>query len=180
MKLSDGEKLVILMLADMYKAQKLQGDFDPDFITSTIHNNHLWGFNWAYSGIPFERETDTPPEVKQTGDILDMWFFIEEAYAKLSDADKGRVEKEAAPFGKNVSFSGFDGNNERHYSIALYLVDDLKSFTHFKGRNLNSHAPSIDGYMRMYQVFEPIRATIQSRSLSASQIIQILKSSDTS
>jgi hypothetical protein len=29
MKLSDGEKLIILMLADMYKAMKIDGEFDP-------------------------------------------------------------------------------------------------------------------------------------------------------
>jgi hypothetical protein len=32
-KLSDGEKLIILMLADMYKAMKIKGEFDPDFIS---------------------------------------------------------------------------------------------------------------------------------------------------
>jgi uncharacterized protein len=50
MKLSDGEKLILLMLADMYKGMKIKGDFDPDFISSTIHNNHLWGFDW-HSGF---------------------------------------------------------------------------------------------------------------------------------
>jgi hypothetical protein len=32
MKLSDGEKLIILMLTDMYKAIKINGEFDPDFV----------------------------------------------------------------------------------------------------------------------------------------------------
>ena len=37
MKLSDGEKLILLMLADMYKNLKIKGDFDPEFISTTIH-----------------------------------------------------------------------------------------------------------------------------------------------
>jgi uncharacterized protein YfbU (UPF0304 family) len=174
MKLSDGEKLIILMLADMYKAMKIKGEFDPDFISQTIYNNHLWGFNWQFSGIPFERE-ESSTEVKQTADVLDMWWMIEEAYAKLSPAEKQKLEKDAEPFGKHVKFHGFDGNNEPHYGIALYLVDDLKRFSHFKGREMNSHSPSIEGYVRMFKVFEPLRAGLHSRSLNLAELTDILK-----
>lgn len=174
MDLSDGEKLIILMLTDMYKAMKVKGDFDPGFIASTIHNDQLWGFNWQYGGIPFG-PYETPEVVKETANILDMWFLIEEGYAKLSKADKAKVEKEAAPFGKDVKFRGFDGNNENHFGVANYLVDDLKRFTHFKGRDLNSHMPTVDAYTRMYSAFEPIRASLGPGSLSADQIIRILK-----
>jgi uncharacterized protein len=113
-KLSDGEKLIILMLADMYKAMKIKGEFDPDFISKTIWSDNLWGFNWELSGIPFEK-SETPPQVIETTNVLDMWVLLEEAYAALSPADKARLEKEAAPFGKDVRFHGFDGNNEPHY-----------------------------------------------------------------
>jgi uncharacterized protein YfbU (UPF0304 family) len=173
MKLSDGEKLILLMLTDIYKAQKIKGDFDPKFISSTIHNDHLWGFNWEYSGIPFG-PYETPSEVNQTSDFLDMWSMIEEAYAKLSSKDKKQLEKDAAPLGKHVKFHGFDGNNEPHYGIALYLIDDLKRFTHFKGRDMNCHHPSIDGYLRMYEVFEPLRAGLHSRSLNLAELTAML------
>jgi uncharacterized protein len=59
--------------------------------------------------IPFEQE-ETPETVKETLNVLEMWSSLERAYAKLSPADKARVEKEA--FGKDVKFRGFDGNNE--------------------------------------------------------------------
>jgi uncharacterized protein YfbU (UPF0304 family) len=173
-KLSDGEKLIILMLADMYKAQKIKGDFDPDFISSTIHSDHLWGFNWQYAGIPFE-PYETPRDVKETGDILDMWWIIEEAYAKLSPAEKVTLAEDATPFGKDLKFHGFDGNNEPHYHIASYLVDDLKRFSHFKGRDMNSHHPSVEGYLRMYEVFEPMRARLHARSLNLAELTAILK-----
>jgi uncharacterized protein len=75
MKLSDGEKLILMMLADLYKRLKIKGDFDPDFITNTISHDYLWGFNWEYTGIPFEKE-QAPPEVAETVDILDMWSFL--------------------------------------------------------------------------------------------------------
>jgi hypothetical protein len=174
MELSDGEKLIILMLADMYKAQKIKGDFDPDFISSTIHSDQLWGFNWQFTGIPFG-PYKTPRVVDETTNILDMWMFLEEGYAKLSASEKARLEKEADPFGKYVQFAGFDGNNEPHYGIATYLIEDMKRFTHFAKREMNSHSQSVEHNLRMYSIFEPIRATLHSRSLSADEIIRILK-----
>lgn len=176
MKLSDGEKLIILMLADMYKTLKVKGDFDPEFISETIHSDHLWGFDWKYTGIPFEKST-TPREVKETVDYMDMWSFLEDSYKTLSAADKKRIEVEAEPLGKHVKFHGFDGNNEPepHYGIAVYLVNLLRRFESFKGRDLNSHSPSIEGYERMFRVFEPMRSTLINRLLSADEIIKILK-----
>jgi hypothetical protein len=54
-----------------------------------------------------------------------MWYFIESAYSKLSKKEKDRVEKEAYPFGKPVTFPGFDGNNESDYlGVARYLTRD--------------------------------------------------------
>jgi len=174
MKLSDGEKLILLMLADMYKNLKIKGDFDPDFISRTIHDNHLWGFNHHYSGIPFEGEEDRPPEVAETINILDMWSFLEDSYKGLSAADKKKVEKDAEPFGKNPKFNGFDGNNEDHYHIANYVVRHLESFPSFKGRDLNAHMPTIDGYRRMYVLFDSIRPKLVGRLLTADEVVKIL------
>jgi uncharacterized protein YfbU (UPF0304 family) len=173
MKLSDGEKLILMMLADMYKHMNIENpEFDPAFITNTIVNDHLWGFNWMFSGIPFARE-ELPPHVKETADILDMWMFLERSYEELSEADKARVN--AATERTEVKFSGFDGNNEDHFGIARYFVEDLKRWEHFKGRDLNSHMPSVDGYRRMFEIFEPLRATVLGhRSLNADEIIEIM------
>jgi uncharacterized protein YfbU (UPF0304 family) len=173
-KLSDGEKLTILMLADIYKALKITGDFDPDFISHTIHYDHLWGFNWEYSGIPFAAY-ETPSEVTETGNILDMWYLVETSYKALSPSDKKKIEVEAEPFGSDVKFNGFDGNNEPHCNIARYLVDKLDRFTYFEGREFNSHFPSVPGYLRMYEIFEPFRSGLHSRGLNAAEMIQILK-----
>src|SRR5438034_893848 len=96
MKLSDGEKLILMVLADMYKHLEIKGEFDPDFISTTISGGHLWGLRWKYTHIPFEK-SENPPEVSETVDILDMWSSLEESYGKLSPADNQKVEKEAEP-----------------------------------------------------------------------------------
>ena len=173
MKLSDGENLIILMLADMYKAMKLTGEFDPEFISRTINGDHLWGFNWEFS-IPFEK-SETPPEVIETTNILEMWTILEESYAALSPTDKAKLKTEAVPFGENVHFRGFDANNEPHYHIAGYMIDDMhRRFQTFKGRDLSSHIPSIEAYRRMYVVYEPLRGNLHNRALSVDELIAIL------
>ena len=107
-------------------------------------------------------------------DILDMWYFIESGYAALSDADKTRVEKEAEPFGKDVKFPGFDGNNEiEHLSIAKFLVNKLGRFQSLN--IVNSHSRSIEMYKRMLPVFNLMRGNLGQNNLSVKQIIELLE-----
>jgi uncharacterized protein len=172
MKLSDGEKLIFLMLADIYKNLKIKnGEFDPNFVSNTIFHDHLRGFNWRYHSIPFE-DSEQPPEVSETADILDMWWLVERAYEKLSPAGKTKIKD--ATGRSEAEFIGFDGNNENHFGIARYLVEDPGRFEYFKGRNLNSHSRVIEGYRRMCRVFEPIRKHLANRSLNADELIEIL------
>jgi hypothetical protein len=122
-----------------------------------------------------QSKDEEPPEVNEVLDILDMWTFLEEAHERFGPQDRKKVETEAHPFGANVRFPGFDGNNETDLrGIARFLVDDMGRFSRFKGRDMNSHCPSIDGYRRMLETFESIRATLDGHGLSPSQAINIL------
>ena len=175
MKLSDGEKLIILMLSELYEKLGVEGEMDPDFIKSAIFSDQLWGLKWKYSGIPFE-ESEDPAIVKEVIDILDMWSFIERAYSQLSDEQKEKIEVDAAPFGRNPNFQGFDGNNETEYmGTAMFIVNDLGRFQEFKGRSFNSHSPSIKIYHRMLNAFEPIRKNLAYEPLSLDDLTKILK-----
>ena len=175
MKLSDGEKLILLMLSELYEKLGIEGEVEPEFIKSAIFSDNLWGIPWKYSGIPFEHQKD-PEIVREVIDILDMWSFIEHSYESLNDKEKDYIKKEAAPFGDNPQFVGFDGNNESSYmGTALFIVNDLQRFEEFKGRNFNSHCPSVDSYKRMLSVFETIRKELAYKPLSAENIVEILK-----
>lgn len=175
LKFSDGEKLSVLMLCEIYKHLKIKSEIDPAFVEAVVHGGHYWGLRWEYSGI-FHGHEDNKRVVTEVVDVVDMWFFIESGYSKLSKKDKDRVEKEAGPFGKHVVFPGFDGNNEsEHLSIAGFLIKDLKRFSTFKGRDLNSHMPLIPAYRRMLMVFESMRRNLMGNELGASQIIELLK-----
>ena len=173
-KLTDGEKLILLMLCEVYKHLKMDGEIDPKFIEAAIHGGHYWGLRWKYVGI-FHGHADNESTVSEVSDVLVMWWLIESGYGKLSKKDKARIAAEAVPFGKHVTFPGFDGNSEgEHVGIAHYLVNDLDRFPGFKSRDLNSHAPMIEAYRRMLPVFEPMRRNIMGRELDAAQIIELL------
>lgn len=175
MKITDGEKLILLMLSELYDKLEVDGEIEPDFIRSAIFSSNLWSIPWKYPGIPFE-EQDTPEIVKDVLDILDMWSFIEHSYEKLSEKDKTYLEKEAAPFGETPKFPGFDGNNESEYmSAASFIVNDLDRFDELRGRNFNSHCPSIDSYRRMLTVFQQIRKKLNYGPFSAEDLASILK-----
>lgn len=175
MKITDGEKLIILMLSELYDKLEIDGEVDPDFIRSAIYSDNLWGIPWKFSGIPFEDQKD-PDIVAEVIDILDMWSFIERGYENLSPEEKAHVEVAAAPFGKDPKFIGFDGNQESSYmGTAYFIIDDLERFEEFKGRDLNSHGPSIDSYKRMLSIFIPIRKNLINSPLSSEKLINILK-----
>lgn len=173
MKISDSEKLILLMLSDLYDATGVQGEIDPDFIRAAVLNDKAWSIPWKYSGIPFS-EDETPAIVEEVLDILEMWSVIEESYSRLSPEDKSRIETEASPFGKEPKFRGFDGNNEsEHMSTASFLVNKLDRFEEFKGRSFNSHSRVIDVYQRMLPKFEKMRANFP---LNHNQIVELLNS----
>ncbi len=174
MKLSDGEKLILLMLSDLYEKLGIVGEIDPEFIKRAIFDNQLWGINWKYSGIPFE-ETKDPDVVKEVVDILDMWQFIEGAYSRLTEEEKNKLAVDKEPLGKDPKFKGFDGNQETEYiTAAMFLVNELDRFQIFKGRSFDSQPHSIGMHKRMLNAFKPIRRTL-TEPMSLEQLITVLR-----
>ena len=173
MKISDGEKLILMMLSEIHEHLKIEDEGDSQFVRSAIISGNVWGVKWRFPRI-FHGSDPTPEVVTEVVDILNMWSHIESSYQNFSPADKAKIEIEAAPLGSHVQFSGFNGNNEAFFlSVARFLVDDLGRFQIFKGRDLDSHSPwSLDGYRRMLAVFKPLRT---SSNLIATEIIKLLK-----
>src|SRR5947199_5895682 len=123
MELSNGEKLILVMLSEIYEHLKIKGEIDPKFVRKSIFSEQTWSLAWQYPGIIGSSENKIPPVVSEVLDILEMWEMLEVSYKRLKPADKTRVEAEAKPFGSNVQFRGFDGNNETEYmGAAGFLV----------------------------------------------------------
>ena len=174
MQISDGEKLILVMLSDIMEAQEIHKSVDPEFIRSAIYYDCLWGLPWEYPGIPFS-ETSTPPNVKWVMNILQMWTTLEASYVKLNSENKEKVEQQASPFGTNPQFSGFDANSEsEQLKITRFLINNLKRFLNFKGRDLNSQIPLTGRYQRMYSIYEKLFPDLKKGVLDTDQIIEIL------
>ena len=175
-KISDGEKLILSMLSELWTHQKVSGDLDPAFVMSAIQGGHYWGLAWRYPGL-LHSEADDERAVMEVSEILDMWSFIEAGYDRLTPQDRTIVRDEAGAVGEDVQFRGFDGNSESgHLGIADFLIGDLERFSRFKDRDLNSHIPtSLDAYRRMVLLFEPMRRSLIGRELSAREIVLLLK-----
>lgn len=176
MKLSNSEKLILIMLSEVHERLGINGEsgVDPKFIQSAIYSGHTWGVEWKYSWI-FDNPDAQPSELNDVINILDMWSIVEEAYEGFDDDQKAQVEQLASPFGKNPCFPGFDGSEEGELcSIATFLTEHLDRFTRFKDRIYDSHVPSIAGYRRMYRVFETVQPALFDRRLTVNELAQIL------
>lgn len=176
MKLSNPEKLILLMLSEIYDKLGLT-NVDTKLLSSAIHSENTWALDWEMPGVVGSDSEETPPLVIDVVNYLDMWSFLEEAHSSFDSPAKDRVAAQAEPFGSHVRFPGFDGNNETDaMSVAHILVNHMGRFSRFKGRDLNSHAPLLDNYRRMYSIFEPIRTSLSgTRHLSPEQIIAVLQ-----
>jgi hypothetical protein len=173
--LGSGEKLIVLMLCQLFSHLKVMSDIDPAFVEAAIDGGHYWALDWEYPGI-FDVNVDTTSVMSEVVDILDMWDFVERGFGALSKGDKDRIAVEAKPFGEHVKFVGFDGNHEgEHIGVARFLIERMGRFAVFKGRDLNAHAHTLDAYRRMLSIFEPFRRNLTGRDLSATEIIKILQ-----
>lgn len=183
-RLTNSEKLMTWLLAEILKNQltvrkersSTKHDMETvDLIQQAIFRGHFWALPWELPGILHDH-VDNPKAVRAVVDILDMWSFIERAHAIFDKKTKKRIEDEVGPRGKNPQFLGFDGNNESEYmGIAQFLVENLGRFESFKGRDFNSHLPTVSRYREMAYKFDSIRPSLVGRELSPDEVITLLR-----
>lgn len=173
---SDGEKMLLLMMRDLFKNLKIKDpESKPDFLAEVIYGGHYWAPKWDMQGV-FHDHVDSPRDVSHVTDVLDMWSFMEEAYERLNADQKAVIVAEVGQWATDVKFHGFDGNNESsQMSIAHFLINEMGRFSRFKDRDLNSHCPTYSRYRRMLASFEPMRAGLVGKGLSVQQLITLLK-----
>jgi uncharacterized protein YfbU (UPF0304 family) len=126
-------------------------------------------YSWHAERIYDDGDTLSPEECTEVVDILDMYSGMQRAFDVLKD--KSGIEKD-------LTFPGFDGNNETsQMTFADYFCRQGR-FTDLKrGKDWNSHFPSIDAYRRMLEVWRPLRKKLLERPtplLTREEIIEIL------
>jgi uncharacterized protein len=177
--MKNGDRLILAMLAEIYKKLDISGDIDPDFVSDAVWSGQTWLLDWKYSPL-FTAANAEDSVINETCDILSMWRIIEQSYGAFTEEDKNFVSNNTTASIRNPTFEGFDLNNNDHYGVADDLINKLDRFQEFKGRYLNSHSVvSLPRYRKMYSTFEPIfkRLSISSAaSLSAEQMVEIMNS----
>ena len=174
-KISEGEKLILCALQDLWKHKNVDvpDGIDLEFVCEMVSGRHEWALEWKYPGL-FTGSFADPPEVSEVCDVLTMWNALERSNERLSDDDSKRVEDAASsPLGK---FTGFCVNGEvEHYRAAKILIERLDTFERFKGRELNSHLPNLGVYRRMLGVFERLSPEQQAGDLAVADLIELLE-----
>ena len=148
MKISDGERLIAIMLADLMTHLEVQGEVDPSFVKSALTGGDEWALKMQYSGI-FHGEHTTEEVASETGKIMSMCSVLEYSISQLPDEDLEKI-----PEHTRTVFVGFDGNHEDHYGVAHTLVNDMGRFNEFAERGLNSHHSTIERYRAMLRAYE--------------------------
>lgn len=143
MKLTDGEKLIAFMLADIMEGGGIKGDIDPAFVKTAIAGDDLWALNWKFNGL-FHSGGPDDAVVEETGKIMTMCRIVENSIAHLSPESRATI-----PEHQHKVFVGFDGNEEPHFGVATMLVQHLDRFEEWEDRDLNSHHNTLDRYRRM-------------------------------
>ncbi|MFQ3184766.1 MAG: hypothetical protein ACI9RO_001085 [Alteromonas macleodii] len=72
MQLSDGERLIVLMLADIMKTQNINGVIDPSLISTLATDGDDWAIKHHYPNI-FSGGQQTDLVVSDTNKFLNMW-----------------------------------------------------------------------------------------------------------
>lgn len=150
MNLTQGERLIIVMLSEVMEALKLNKEIDPTLVKTLAIDNDGWALQRKYHGL-FESIAPSDEVVKETTDILWMFGIIESSIAKLTGD-----EAEAAKGWHYNKWHGFDANNDPHYGVARTMIETLGEFADSrKDGNINSHSQtSLPAYRAMYAKFE--------------------------
>ena len=175
MKLSEGERLILYMLCDLYKALGVKGEIDPELVGNAVVNGDLWLIEDEYHGL-FPTQETSRSVVNEVIDILDMWRFIERSVAQFNKSELDQLTSRPKLRPSPPEFVGFDGNNESdHFHVARTIVEKRKLFTEFADRELNSHHPILDEYHRMYAVFSTIRPLLADREMTLDELVSVLE-----
>lgn len=170
MQLSDGEKLIATMLADLMIHLKAESEIDPEFVKRALPDN-AWALSQRYPGL-FSPESVGEEVAVEVNRILAMYSFIEYSIGRLQ---RGEADEFA-----NQRFVGFDGNYEAdHFRTAVFMAREVEHHAEFRDRGLNSHVPMLDTYRRMLDVFDrESRSAGMGRPFSADQLRRVLAAGD--
>jgi uncharacterized protein YfbU (UPF0304 family) len=131
------------MLANQFRIrQRLEDDENfgkfADILERGYEKLYPRIFEWFYE-----------PTDKEIGDEV---FDIFDMYRALNNAYRRGLKPPAKAY--HPKFDGFDGNNDAHFGIGSFVVDDLGLWAELKDRPRNSHSMStLKTYREMLKIW---------------------------
>jgi hypothetical protein len=147
--ISDGERLIAVMLADIMKHLNINNEVDPAFILRALTDNDEWMIALKHPSLCGNESGPSEAVIQETHDIFGMFQSIRYATDQLPPAEQAPI-RELPHF----SFTGFDGNNDKHHHVASVMINELNLYPEYLGTQLNSHSQaSLHRYRQMLEVY---------------------------
>ncbi|MGJ9383219.1 YfbU family protein [Salipaludibacillus sp. CF4.18] len=162
-------KLTKLERLNLINQYQILEKLDPNENYSSFIKALQEGYEAHYSDLVEWLYDDFPKDKSDfVVDVLEMYRRIIFSYNALDD--KGDLNE------SRIKFHGFDGNNESSYlGYASYFINDLGRYDEIRNntefRDLNSHRPMIDNYMRKLSVW---KSSLDVDNLTLEEIQNIL------
>lgn len=152
MELTKKERLILYNQYEILKSlnpdEKEYYEIDQEILIN--------GFKYNYDGLVHCFMDDTPEEISQfVIDVLQMYSVLNNSYDKLKDDEKSQIDL------YDISFTGFDGNEETDYYVyAKFHLEKLDKFGELKESEyyaVNSHANTLNDYRKMVSLWKEVK-----------------------
>lgn len=148
------------MLVNQYRILALldkQNSKDHAASAEIVENGYRGLYNRLTDPISDGHDASVTREIHE---ILSMFHVISNSIACLSDEDKDQLALD------QLTFAGFDANNDEHYHELSFMVDKMGLYSDLREKYLNSHSEvNLPGYRRQLAVFNSVRKPMQDLTL---------------
>lgn len=153
MELTKKERLIL------YNQYEILKKLDPDGEDLYERDQEILinGYKINYPDLVCGFTDETPEDVSEfVIDVLQMYRTLNNSYDELNDEEKEQIRL------YDISFKGFDGNEEiDYYKYADFYLNKLDRFGELKESEhfeLNSHRNMLDNYMRMVSLWKEVKS----------------------
>lgn len=162
--LTDTERLI---LANQYEllSKLAENEYETEYflrISKQLKDGHKWLYEQVFDSIGENLDDESANFVVN---VLSLYRALLNSYEQLKT--KKQLKK------SEVTFKGFDGNNEGELMYFAEALGDAGRFSEvIENGELNSHFPMTSTYQKMLTKWEELE---QKYELSEEQILQIIR-----
>lgn len=170
-----GQKLTLLMLADIHEKLEIKHSVDPAFVREMVLSGELWAVAEAYPRFFRSSDVESPECLEFVRDTLFMWDDVETAYDALTEQQKQKVSQ-LLGMGR-VDYPGFFvGFSKSHepveHRVSHVLMNLIGVVPNFGGRSLDAHSSWLPQYREMLDVYREMEI---DHRLSIEQLVTLFR-----